>query len=430
MSVFSAGNLQTFFYIFFPFVFLLELPFYFITILYSVKGWLDMHFKGKFAQGYYPIVSIIITAYSESFEEILITLRAINEQIYPGKIETLIIVDNAVKNKQTSLYAKQLADEFSKGANRVFKVIEKLTRGGHASSMNLGLKLAKGEVMVMLDADTSIDNLTIAKAAAHFVNPNVIAVSGGVRVRNFKDSILTRLQAIEYMIGIQLGRFGLTELNVTNNISGAFGIFRTSFIKQIGGWLNGTAEDLDLTLRLHVYASRYPHLKIVHEPFAIAWTAAPVSLRGLLKQRLRWDGDLFYIYVRRHWRKFSPTIMSRTKMFFFSWYGLYYQLVLPFVVVLYTVILFWKFSLSMVVAVSLLVYLYYLIIGTIMYLLFLILVSERPRQDFKMMGWVFLMPIYQQFMRFMATFFILNEMIFKGHKDSTMAPWWVIRRTK
>lgn len=84
----------------------------------------------------------------------------------------------------------------------------------------------------------------------------------------------------------------------------------------------------------------------------------------------------------------------------------------------------------MVIAVTILVYLYYLIIGTIMYALFLLLVSERPRQDFAMMGWVFVMPFYQQFMRFMATFFILNEMIFKGHKDSTMAPWWVIRRTK
>lgn len=389
-----------------------------------------MHSRGDFAKGYYPLVTVIITAYNESYDEILTTIQAVAEQLYRGKIESIIIVDNAVANKKTADDAKLITQKYRKIANRSFKVIEKITRGGHASSMNLGLKLAKGSVMVMLDADTSIDNQTIAKAAAHFIDPNVIAVSGAVRVRNFKDSMLTRLQAVEYMIGIQLGRFGLTELNVTNNISGAFGIFRTSFIKQIGGWLNGTAEDLDLTLRLHVYVSRYPQLKIIHEPFAVAWTAAPKSLKGLLKQRLRWDGDLYYIYVRRHWRKFSPTIMSKTKMFFLSWYGLYYQLVLPFIVVLYTFILFFKFSLAMVLAVTFLVYMYYLITGLLMYILFLILVSERVKQDFKMIGWLFLMPFYQQFMRFMATLFILNEIMFKGHQDSSMAPWWVIRKTK
>ncbi|WP_239005185.1 glycosyltransferase [Legionella sp. MW5194] len=429
-SLFSMGNIKSFLFIFFPFVFLLELPFYVLTILYSIRGWINLHFKGEFARGYYPIVTIVITAYNETYEEILTTMRAVGEQIYPGKIETMIIVDNAVKNIKTAQYAKQLAAQFGKLPNRFFTVIERQTRGGHASSMNLGLKLAKGEVLIMLDADTSIDNQTVAKAAAHFIDPNVIAVSGAVRVRNYKDSILTRLQAIEYMIGIQLGRFGLTELNVTNNISGAFGVFRTGFLKQIGGWLNGTAEDLDLTLRLHVYVSRYTHLKIVHEPFAIAWTAAPVKLKTLLKQRLRWDGDLYYIYVRRHWRKFSPALMNRMKMFFFSWYGLYYQLVLPFIVLLYSILLFLQYSLTVVVAVNILVYCYYLLTGLLMYVLFLLLVSERPRQDAKMIGWVLLMPIYQQFMRYMATIFILNEIIFKGHKDSSMAPWWVIKRTK
>ena len=38
--------------------------------------------------------------------------------------------------------------------------------------------------------------------------------------------------------------------NLVNNISGAFGVFRASFIRWVGGWDAGTAEDLDMTLRL------------------------------------------------------------------------------------------------------------------------------------------------------------------------------------
>ncbi len=296
--------------------------------------------------------------------------------------------------------------------------------------MNLGLKLAKGEVLVMLDADTSIDNQTIAKSAARFSDPHVIAVSGAVRVRNVRDSLLTRLQAIEYMIGIQLGRYGLTELNVINNISGAFGVFRTKFLKQIGGWLNGSAEDFDLTFRLHAYIHKYPYLKIVHEPLAVAWTAAPITLRGLLKQRLRWDGDLYYILVRRHWRKFSTSMLRPTRMLFFIWYGLYYQIVLPFIIVFYTLILLVKFNVIVLLVVSLIIYGYYFLAQVFMYLLYLILVSERPKYDFKLSGWLFLMPVYQQLLRVTAALFLLNEIFFKGHKDSSMAPWWVIRKTK
>lgn len=428
-ALFHTASLQTFFMIFFPFVLLFELPFYVITIIYCIKGWLFMVSNADQASAYHPLVTIVVTAYSESYDEILMTVRSIDEQLYAGRIETIIMMDNALQNRQTSQNAKALAKRFNKPM-RSFKVIEKLTRGGHASSMNLGLKLAKGEVVVMVDADTSLDNQAISRSTKHFQDPGVIAVSGAVRVRNLKESILTRLQAIEYMIGIQLGRFGLTELNVTNNISGAFGIFRTRFLRQMGGWLNGTAEDLDLTMRLHTYVTRYPQYRIVHEPFSVAWTAAPATIKGLFKQRVRWDGDLYYIHVRRHWRKFSKRGLGQFRLLFFVWFCLYYQIVLPFVVVLYTITLFVKYSLPIVLYVHLLVYGYYLCVTIIMFLLFLLLVSERTKQDSYLIGWVLIYPVYQQCLRYLAVIFILNEMIFKAHRDSSMAPWWVIRKTK
>lgn len=430
ISIFQSEQFLLFVFIFFPLVVLIELPFYILTLLYAVKGWLTMNYTMTGKKPYRPYVTVVITAYNETWDELFISIQAVAEQIYHGTIETLIIIDNAIENRQTAANAHQMAKHFNLIPNRNFKVIEKKMRGGHAHSMNLGLKLAKGEFLVMLDADTSIDNQSITRAAIRFADPHVIAVSGAVRVRNFTDSILTRLQAIEYMLGIQLARFGLTELNVTNNISGAFGLFRTDFLRQIGGWLNGSAEDLDLTVRLHVYASRYPQFKIVHEPYAIAWTAAPVGLMRLIKQRVRWDGDLFYIYIRRHWLKFSASVINKSKLFFFSWYGLYYQLTLPFVIVFYTIFMIFMFDKSIIFAVAIMVYIYYLIINIILYLFFLLLVSERPRQDFLLGGWLLLMPFYQQFLRFMAMFFILNEMIFKSHQESSMAPWWVIRKTK
>ncbi len=430
IALYVNSGLLNFIFLFFPFVVILELPYCAITIGYCIKGWLNINEPSLSKASFHPLVTIIITAYNEGKEDILRSVISVYEQLYPGPIETLIIVDNALVNHQTTYYARQIAEHYSNFPHRSVRVIEKKTRGGHANSMNLGLQLAKGLVLVSLDADTSIDNQTIAKAVQHFANSNTIAVSGAVRVRNIKDSIVTRLQAIEYMIGIQLGRFGLTELQVTNNISGAFGIFRVSFLKQIGGWLNGTAEDLDLTLRIHAYSRRYPHLKIVHEPQAIAWTSAPKTIKSLLKQRLRWDGDLYYIYVKRHWQKFHPKFIGKTKMLFFIWYGLYYQLALPFIVATYTVILFLNFNIGAILGIYALIYVYYLFNSLLQYALFLLLVSERPKHDIRMLGWLFISPFYQQIMRFMAVFFIINEIAFNGHKDTTMTPWWIIHKSK
>ncbi len=417
VSIFKSGKIINLFLYYFPFVLFLEMPFYMFTVVYSIKGWLILHREKGLKVVYTPLVSIVVTTYNETYDELMVTFRSISEQIYEGVIEVLIIVDNAAENVQTAKLAQTIAKKFDNGLTRQFKVINKMARGGHASSMNFGLRVAKGEVMVMMDADTSIDNTTIAHAAKHFRDPHVIAVSGAVRVRNQFDSITTRMQALEYMMSIQLARFGLTELGVINNISGAFGIFRTKFVKQIGGWLNGTAEDLDLTLRMHSYLSRYPWLKMIHEPYAVSWTESPKTFMKLLKQRVRWDGDLYYIYVTRHWRLFSTKLISYKRLIFFAWYGLYFQLII-------------QFPLHAILAMFVMLYIYYLVVTFAMFFLFLLLVSERPKDDACFIGWLFLNPAYNLVMRFMAFFFIINEIIFKGHKDSSMAPWWVIKRTK
>lgn len=430
VSILKSGKIINLFLYYFPFVLFLEMPFYMFSVAYSIKGWLISHKKQGLQVVFTPLVSIVVTAYNETYDELMVTFRSLSEQIYEGVIEVLIIVDNAAENKETVALAHKIAALFDNGLTRQFIVIKKMARGGHASSMNLGLRLARGEVMVMMDADTSIDNTTIAHAAKHFRDPHVIAVSGAVRVRNAFDSITTRMQAIEYMMSIQLARFGLTELGVINNISGAFGIFRTSFIRQIGGWLNGTAEDLDMTLRLHAYMSQYPWLKMIHEPYAVSWTESPVTFMGLLKQRVRWDGDLYYIYVTRHWRLFSTKLMSFKKVVFIIWYGLYFQLILPFIVLCYTALILIKFPIYAILSMFIMLYFYYLTVTVSMFVLFLLLVSERVKDDRRFIGWLLFNPIYNMVMRFMAFFFIMNEIIFKGHNDSSMAPWWVIKKTK
>ena len=259
----------------------------------------------------FPKVSCIITCYSEG-ELVKNTIVCLAEQLYKGEIEIIPVIDGAAsdKNQKTLKSVRAVEKTFGNYKNRAILVVPKWQRGGRVSSLNAGLKFATGDIVMALDADTSFDNDMVAKSVKYFLDPNVIAVSGALRVRNAKKNLLTWLQALEYIISIHAGKVALASFNIINNVSGAFGIFRTSMIRHIGGWDTGTAEDLDMTLRLKAYMGNHPELKIAFAPDAIGHTDVPETLFSFFFQRLRWDGDLSYMYLHKHRLSFSAKIVG------------------------------------------------------------------------------------------------------------------------
>jgi cellulose synthase/poly-beta-1,6-N-acetylglucosamine synthase-like glycosyltransferase len=281
-----------------------------------------------------------------------------------------------------------------------------------------------------MDGDTSFDNDMVAHAVGHFMDPEVVGVAGSLRVRNVASSLWTRLQAIEYALSIQSAKVGLSEFNIVNNISGAFGIFRRSFLKAIGGWDSGTAEDTDLTLRIKSYFGRHPQLKILFDPEAIGHTDAPESFRGFLRQRLRWDGDLFYLYVLKHRFSLCPAILGWRNLAMLLWTGLFFQLVMPIVIIVYTVWVFWMYPTAYMLAVTVLVYLFYLLMTVLFFTLFIAFFSERPMQDLRLAPLLPVMPFFTFFTRVWAGVATLWEILAVSHLDSAMAPWYVLRKNK
>jgi cellulose synthase/poly-beta-1,6-N-acetylglucosamine synthase-like glycosyltransferase len=85
-------------------------------------------------------------------------------------------------------------------------------------------------------------------------------------------------------------------LNAVTVVPGAIGGWRTELLKSVGGYRSDTlAEDMDLTWRV-----REAGWIIANEPEALAFTEAPSSLSGLLKQRFRWSfGTLQCLWKHR-----------------------------------------------------------------------------------------------------------------------------------
>ncbi len=424
----NTGQVANFFFKFIPFVLFLELPLYALMVFGALRYYIYKDSIPPIQENYYPAVTCIVICYSEG-EMVKPTILSIAEQLYPGHVEIIVMVDGASRNRATLDAARSLAPYVARFPKRTLNVVPKWQRGGRVSSMNAGLRLASGDVTIAMDGDTSFENRMLTKAVRHFTDPRVLGVSGNLRVRNARASLITRLQAIEYGITINLARTGMSESNTVNNISGAFGIFRTSALRLVNGWDSGTAEDLDLTLRLKKHFGRRNFL-IRFEPESIGFTDVPETLKDLLKQRLRWDGDLFYLYMRKHGLSFTPRIMGLRNFIMLLWYGLLFQLVQPFVIVGYTVYAAATFTFVHFLFIMTIVYGFYTILSLTLYLANILLVSSYKMNDLKLLPFIPMMPAYLLGSRLWSAFATLWEMVTKGHMQSNMAPSWVLKKTK
>lgn len=412
-------------------ILLIELPYYVLVILMIFRYFWQTSIASSKShqQMYYPKISCIIPCYSEG-DGVILSIQSLIEQVYIGFIEILVIVDGAKQNEKTYLAALKIANQYSNTPNRIIRVIPKHIRGGKVSSLNLGMQLSHGEIIMVLDGETSCDNNSLLFAAQHFSDENIIGLSGAVRVRNAQKNLLTNLQNLEYLLGINLSRQGLSELNSLNIISGAFGFFRKKMLKQLGGWRTGSGEDLDLTIRIQSMFSRYPNLRLVHSSRLVSHTDAPENWRTLFRQRLRWDGDMLYVWLKRYRTRLTPSFMNYVTSLLLLWGGILFNMVLPLAILIYLPYILITFKFKFVLILFTFTYLYYLFILLINYIIFICFISERKRLDLQSIPYLFIMPIYQFIMRIWTAVAIIYELTLSSHNYSSMAPWWVLRHRR
>jgi cellulose synthase/poly-beta-1,6-N-acetylglucosamine synthase-like glycosyltransferase len=235
-----------------------------------------------------PLVSILVPAFNESVC-IASSIRSLAALDYPNK-EIVVIDDGSTDDTYWQ------AVEEGKRARGVEVRVLSQSNGGKASALNRGIREARGAFVLCVDGDSNLAPQSLREGMRHFVDPTVVAVAGNVKVVN-RRNLLTWLQALEYVEGLNLVRSAQAFFRTVNIIPGPLGIFRREAILEVGGYSGATfAEDCDLTLSL---LSR--GWKIKYEPRAIAFTEAPEELFPLLKQRYRWTRGILQA-LRKHRR--------------------------------------------------------------------------------------------------------------------------------
>jgi cellulose synthase/poly-beta-1,6-N-acetylglucosamine synthase-like glycosyltransferase/peptidoglycan/xylan/chitin deacetylase (PgdA/CDA1 family)/spore germination protein YaaH len=238
--------------------------------------WVRAHRRERQRAGiaYEPFVSVLVPAYNE--ERVIVrTIESLLASNYPSF--EVIVVDDGSSDRTYEVARARFASE---SRVRVFRK----GNGGKADALNFGLRRARGEIIVALDADTIFAPETLRALAQRFHDPRIGAVAGNAKVGN-RINLITRWQALEYITSQNLDRRAFASLNCITVVPGAVGAWRRELIARAGGFSGDTlAEDQDLTLRI-----RRLGCKIGYEERAIAWTEAPDTIRGLARQRFRWS---------------------------------------------------------------------------------------------------------------------------------------------
>jgi len=219
---------------------------------------------------YQPLITIIVPTHNE---ERVIKRRIENllSQDYPMDKLEITVIDSGSTD-----YTLKIAKSFEKN-NLNVRVLEQGERKGKASAINLGKSYAKGEIILVTDANTVFDVNALREIAPHFKNPAIGAVGGRFVLPNVENK-LVRASSFYWELE-SLMRRGESTMDSACLFHGEINAWRKGIVEAEPSSL---AEDLDMAIKI-----RRQGYEIVYEPDAIAYEAGPTTKREQIIQKKR-----------------------------------------------------------------------------------------------------------------------------------------------
>ena len=260
----------------------------------------------------YPSVSVLIPAYNEVLT-IEKTVKSVVAAKYPRK--QIVVIDDGSSDATAQVVTK-LIKRYPRTDIKL--IIQE--NAGKGAALNRGIKVAKGELVMVLDADATIDVDALKNCIKYFDDPKIKAIASSVGLED-NGRWLGLLQRIEYLMSYRMKR-SLTALNIEYIIGGVGSVYRLSTLKQVSGYrLNTITEDIDLSMKVVARGNRAYRVAFASD---VRTKTEPVhSFKELIGQRYRWKLGRLQSFVRYRHMFFSSN-KKYGKML--SWFQLPYAL--------------------------------------------------------------------------------------------------------
>ena len=249
-----------------------------------------------------PAYTILVPAYEEQ-DVIGGMVRCLENLDYPkDRLEALILVERRDAATKQAIAAA--------GPAPFIRIVE-IPPGAPQTkprSCNAGLLLAKGDLIVIYDAEDRPDPGQLRVVAAQFAaaDDTLACVQAKLMVANAARSFITRQFALEYCLRYELTLPGLARLGLPIPLGGTSNHFRTPVLRELGGWdAWNVTEDADLGMRCTALGYR------VEVADSVTYGEMPHQVKAWTKQRTRWlKGFMLTALVHtrnpaRTWRTFG-----------------------------------------------------------------------------------------------------------------------------
>jgi poly-beta-1,6-N-acetyl-D-glucosamine synthase len=264
---------------------------YMFISLYMLAMYLLIFLRNKKAFFDYPeaeksySVSFIVPAYNEE-ATIEDNLKHIFNIDYPIK-EVLAINDSSKDN--TLKILNSLKKKYPK-----LTIINNIKNLGKAGSINRGIKLSKGEIIAVVDADSYPASDSLKKMLGFFNDPKVGAVTCPVLPRN-RNKLIEKLQLIEYQT-ISFSRKLLDYVDAIYVTPGPLALYRREALNDIRGFdEKNITEDIEATW--HITYCGWERRMCLS---TYVTSTVPSKWKQWFKQRRRWNlGGLQCMYKYR-----------------------------------------------------------------------------------------------------------------------------------
>ena len=242
-----------------------------------------------------PFVTIQLPVYNELYvmERLL---NNISEIEYPkDKLEIQVLDDSTDESFETT--ASQI-----KALQKTGLDIQHITRSDRknfkAGALKEGLKIAKGEFIVIFDADFLPQKNWLQKTIPFFKDPEIGVVQTRWSHLNRNFSILTRVQAFALDAHFTLEQVGRNSKGHFINFNGTAGVWRKTCILDAGNWEGDTlTEDLDLSYRAQLKNWKFKYLVDVETPAEL-----PLVISAARSQQFRWNKGGAENFQKLMWR--------------------------------------------------------------------------------------------------------------------------------
>ena len=230
-----------------------------------------------------PRLTAIVPAYNEA-ATLADTVRSLKHQTSPP--DEIIVVDDCSTDGTGAVAETLDVIVFRPPANT----------GSKAGAQTFALKHVKTDLVMAVDADTTLAPDAIERLLRAFDDPSVAAASGSVLPRRVK-TLWERGRYVEYLLAFSFFKRVQDHYGKPLISSGCFSIYRTAEVRAIGGWSDRTvSEDMDLTWTMYGAERSVRFL-----PEAVCFPIEPHNFDFMSKQLQRWSHG-FVQNVRLHWR--------------------------------------------------------------------------------------------------------------------------------